>query len=54
MMPYFSPALLFDRAHTMAAGERLSLKYRIVVSPESMTAKQAADLYRRWTQREKD
>jgi len=52
MMPYFSPALLFDAAHTMAAGERLSLNYRILVSPESITAKQAADLYRRWAQRE--
>ena len=52
MMPYFSPALLFDKAHTMAAGEVLSLKYRIVVSPESITAKQAADLYRRWAQHE--
>jgi len=32
-MPYFSPALLFDRPHTIPAGKSLTLAYRIVVHP---------------------
>ena len=32
-MPYFSPALLFDRPHTIGAGKSLTLRYRILVHP---------------------
>ena len=30
-MPYFSPALLFDKGISMAKGEELSYSYRILV-----------------------
>jgi len=30
-MPYFSPAILFDKPYTLAAGETLTLRYRILV-----------------------
>jgi len=32
-MPYFSPAVLFDKAYTLAAGKSLTLRYRILIHP---------------------
>ncbi|MBA7629782.1 hypothetical protein ES703_37286 [subsurface metagenome] len=32
-MPYFSPAVLFDKAYTLAAGKSLTLRYRILIRP---------------------
>ena len=47
-MPYFSPAILFDAPHRMAAGESLVLHYRILVSAEAMPAAKAAAAFREW------
>ncbi len=41
-MPYFSPAVIHDGAHTLKAGEILSLKYRFVLSP-TVLSKDAAE-----------
>ncbi|MBA7706112.1 hypothetical protein ES703_114958 [subsurface metagenome] len=32
-MPYFSPAVLFDKAYTLPAGKGLTLRYRILIHP---------------------
>ena len=32
-MSYFSPALIFEKPHKLAAGEKLTLRYRILVHP---------------------
>jgi hypothetical protein len=32
-MQYFSPALLFNKAHTLSVGQKLTLRYRILVHP---------------------
>jgi outer membrane protein assembly factor BamB len=32
-MPYFSPAVLFDKAYTIAGGKSLTLRYRILIHP---------------------
>ncbi|GAG26014.1 unnamed protein product, partial [marine sediment metagenome] len=32
-MPYFSPAVLFDKAYTLPAGKSLTLRYRILIHP---------------------
>jgi len=49
MMPYYSPAILFNAPHSMAAGESLSLRYRIVISPKPIPAVKAAGALRDWT-----
>jgi hypothetical protein len=48
VMPYFSPAVLFDAPHSMTAGEVLSLRYRIVVSAEAMSANETAAVLSDW------
>jgi hypothetical protein len=48
VMPYFSPAVLFDAPHSMTAGEILSLRYRIVVSAEAMSANETAAVLSDW------
>jgi len=32
-MPYFSPALLFDKPYTLPAGKSLTLRYRVLIHP---------------------
>ena len=32
-MPYFSPAVIFHKPHTLSAGDTLTLRYRILVHP---------------------
>ncbi len=32
-MPYFSPAVLFNKSYTLAAGKSLTLRYRILIHP---------------------
>ena len=32
-MPYFSPAMLYHSPHTLARGQSMTLKYRIVFQP---------------------
>jgi hypothetical protein len=49
MMPYYSPAILFDAPHSMAAGESLSLRYRIVISPKPIPAVKATAAFHDWT-----
>jgi len=33
-MHYFSPAVIFDKPHTMSKREKMTLKYRIIIHPE--------------------
>lgn len=47
-MPYYSPSLLFDAPLELAAGETLSLKYRMVVSPTAISAEAANALSAAW------
>lgn len=47
-MPFFSPAVLFDLPYTLAAGETLILRYRIVVSPEPISDAAARYHYCAW------
>ncbi len=47
-MPYFSPAVIHDGAHTLKAGETLSLKYRFVLSPKVLSKDAAEKLWEKW------
>ena len=47
-MPYFSPALIFDRPHTIPAGKSLTLTYRIVVHPGPGRKEELDKLWRRF------
>ncbi|PXA04383.1 hypothetical protein DDZ13_07575 [Coraliomargarita sinensis] len=49
MMPFFSPAVLFDAPYTMREGESFSLRYRLVVSPEAITADHVSSIYPEWS-----
>ncbi|HKK19261.1 MAG TPA: PmoA family protein [Opitutales bacterium] len=48
-MPFFSPAVLYDAPYSMAAGERLFLRYRLVVSSEAISLDKAEATFREWT-----
>lgn len=48
-MPYFSPAVIHDARHTIKAGQTLSLRYRLVVAPGSMTSDHARKAWSAWT-----
>lgn len=50
-MPFYSPALLFDAPLQLNKGEVLSLRYRIVVSPEPIIPAQAALRFSDWVGR---
>jgi type 1 glutamine amidotransferase len=47
-MPYFSPAVIHDGPHTLKAGESLKLRYRIIISPDSITQEQASQSWNEW------
>ncbi|MDF7824321.1 PmoA family protein [Pontiellaceae bacterium B12227] len=48
-MPYFSPAVIHDGPHTIADGETLTLRYRLVVSQKPLTAQAANGQWDNWT-----
>jgi hypothetical protein len=48
-MPFFSPAVLYDAPYSMAAGETLFLRYRVVVSSEAISVDKAEETFREWT-----
>ncbi|WP_168566115.1 DUF6807 family protein [Crateriforma spongiae] len=47
-MPYFSPAVLFDAGETIAAEETRTLRYRIVVSSQTFSAKDVQSRWANW------
>ena len=47
-MPYFSPAVIHDAPLTLKAGESLTLRYRLVVLPETETKEQAEAYWKEW------
>ena len=47
-MPFFSPVVLFDAPYSLAAGETLCLRYRMVVSATPVTVNAAEEFFRDW------
>lgn len=47
-MPYFSPAVIHDAPLTLKAGESLTLRYRLIVLPETGTKEQAEAYWKEW------
>lgn len=45
-MPYFSPAVLFDKAHRIRAGQSITLHYKIVVHPGAVHRENMEALWR--------
>lgn len=50
-MPYFSPALIHDAPHTLRAGDRLQLRYRLAVLPEGTETEAAIADWAQWDSR---
>ena len=48
-MPYFSPAVIHDAAHTIKAGESLQLQYRLVIRPSAVDADFAGQEWKQWS-----
>ncbi len=44
-MPYFSPAILFNKAHTLPAGKSLTLRHRVLITSGSVSAD---EMNRQW------
>ena len=48
-MPYFSPAILFDSSYTLMANENLTLRYRVIVSPEPTPSSESELAWKTWS-----
>ena len=48
-MPYFSPAVIHDAAHTIKAGESLQLQYRLVIRPSAVDPDFAGQEWKQWS-----
>ena len=51
-MPYVSPAILFRAPHTLPAGERLTLCYRLVFSPQIISQEEGEARFFSWRTKE--
>lgn len=49
-MPYFSPAILFDSSYSLKGNESLTLRYRVIVSPEPIPPNEAESDWKTWSQ----
>ena len=52
-MPYFSPAILFDSSYSLKANESLTLRYRVIVLPEPISAEATKLAWKTWSQVER-
>jgi hypothetical protein len=49
-MPFFSPVVIHDAPHTIKAGDNLNLKYRLVISPGTMSKDVADKAWKAWVE----
>ena len=47
-MPYYSPAVLFNKPYTLPAGESLTLRYRILIRSGEIDANRVEKQWREW------
>ncbi len=47
-MPFFSPAVIHDEPHTIPAGERLHLRYQLLVAPTILEVDEAHRIWQSW------